>query len=597
MKKVQRMRGELHPCRTMIFLPVLLIVLVIALGPYLVLGTQARVVFHDHLDANFAWAVVLAREGQIFASATDIVAPILGGLERQFLGSQWELYYWIFHLLPPFSALVASEALTRTIAFAGAYQLMRWDILGRSDDKSDAKFTFMIAAGAGAFALLPFWLPGGTTVAGLPLFLWAVFRLRAWQCDAWVLVSSTLCVLLFVFYGSFVLSGIFVLFLLGFLVLFDLLARKKYEAVRLFCVLTVASSLFIAKERWLVALMISERPTSREEFTHRTYGSDKLFETFRTSFLDGQYHADPGTAWPMFSAVAVALLIASVLAVKGSWQDVRRPVKWLFVGLFATGLTALFYALFRWEGFADLPLPGKLSSFNFGRFHWLQPGLWFVSFAAALAIISLGTRSTSIYSGSKPIIRQAGVMLATALCLVQIGINIIALPVYGGSKRALPYEQFLASQQFVEIRQDLAGYTETPKLALLGAHPAIAQYNGFETLGGYVQLYPLDQKHRLREVFRAELDASNKLKRYFDGWGNRAYVFNADLEKCVGNCFADRAPDQIRIRIDVKSLRAEGVTHVLSVSEIANPGKLTLLNAYSSPEGQRGWRFFLYELQ
>ena len=68
-------------------------------------------------------------------------------------------------------------------------------------------------------------------------------------------------------------------------------------------------------------------------------------------------------------------------------------------------------------------------------------------------------------------------------------------------------------------------------MASIGLHPAIAQYNGFYTLDTYNNFYPLSYKHQFRKIIADELDKNPTLKKYFDEWGGRCYLFVAELGK------------------------------------------------------------------
>ena len=51
--------------------------------------------------------------------------------------------------------------------------------------------------------------------------------------------------------------------------------------------------------------------------------------------------------------------------------------------------------------------------------------------------------------------------------------------------------------------------------------------HGFYTVDGYSNNYPLEYKHRFREVIAPEIEKNEEVRVYFDTWGNRCYLFNS----------------------------------------------------------------------
>ena len=69
------------------------------------------------------------------------------------------------------------------------------------------------------------------------------------------------------------------------------------------------------------------------------------------------------------------------------------------------------------------------------------------------------------------------------------------------------------------------------RVASIGLHPAIAQYNGFYTLDSYNNFYPLTYKYQFRKVIENELAKNKTIRTYFDEWGGRRYIFTDELGK------------------------------------------------------------------
>ena len=72
---------------------------------------------------------------------------------------------------------------------------------------------------------------------------------------------------------------------------------------------------------------------------------------------------------------------------------------------------------------------------------------------------------------------------------------------------------------------------EEYRVASIGLHPAIAQYNGFYTLDSYNNFYPLSYKYEFRKIIEKELEKNKTIRIYFDEWGGRCYLFTDELGK------------------------------------------------------------------
>ena len=63
----------------------------------------------------------------------------------------------------------------------------------------------------------------------------------------------------------------------------------------------------------------------------------------------------------------------------------------------------------------------------------------------------------------------------------------------------------------------------------------IAAMNDINIIDGYHTLYQLSYKTRFRKIIEQELNQNEKLKDYFDNWGNRVYVLYSDKNNLLIN--------------------------------------------------------------
>ena len=89
---------------------------------------------------------------------------VLGGLPKAAFDAECDVLALWFRIASPFWAILINDAAMRIVAFVGMLLLLL-DFRVRSP---------LAAFGtAVAFAYIPYWGPGGLSIAGLPLLLWA----------------------------------------------------------------------------------------------------------------------------------------------------------------------------------------------------------------------------------------------------------------------------------------------------------------------------------------------------------------------------------------------------------------------------------------
>ena len=187
--------------------------------------------------------------------------------------------------------------------------------------------------------------------------------------------------------------------------------------------------------------------------------------------------------------------------------------------IFLCGIISIWYGFWFYDGWEPLKQQiGFLREFNFSRFHWLHPLLWYLVFALALKIIAGRNR--------------IGMAIAVLLVTAQVGFVFSHNEGLAERRSGSPtYREFFAEEQYREIRDYISAARH--RVVSIGIHPSISLYNGFYTLDGYSSNYPLSYKHEFRKIIAPELDKSPFYRDYFDSLGgSRCYMF---VEKLMYN--------------------------------------------------------------
>jgi hypothetical protein len=157
-------------------------------------------------------------------------------------------------------------------------------------------------------------------------------------------------------------------------------------------------------------------------------------------------------------------------------------------------------------------------------------------------------------------------------------------------------KQFYATTQFKEIEQYIGKPKNSYRVASIGIHPAIAQYNGFYTLDTYNNFYPLSYKHEFRKIIAKELKKSPILEKYFDDWGGRCYIFVAELGKKYD--FKKNSKVKIHhLQMNTSVFKQMGGQYILSAVPIINAEENGLELKKTFDQKDSAWRIYLYQVK
>ena len=288
----------------------------------------------------------------------------------------------------------------------------------------------------------------------------------------------------------------------------------------------------------------------------------------------------------------------------------QNNTRLLIVLLGASLVISLFYGLYNWAGL--IPLKEKLpilAAFQFERFHWLHPFLWYLIFALTLAVICKGKHGKRIvillivlqllYSQViQPFFSQRlGVFHSQVMANeTRMNVKVIASIMSGRKAGYISYSRFFSKGLFREIGEFIGLDKKNYRVVSIGVFPSIAQYNGFYTLDSYQFNYPIEYKHKFRRIIEKELGKSEKWRRNFDEWGSRCYVFVAELEDEGFLIGKDRDVKVEKLELNTAALKEMGGEYVFSAVEIlnANDTGLTLLKVFEREDSP--WRIYLYSV-
>ncbi|MDZ5473861.1 DUF6044 family protein [Bacillus sp. 31A1R] len=540
-----------------------LFTILLYLSPLFILGENAHIRVHDNLDSNLAWYKVLSRSGELLGSINSTIPQIINGVSRNTYGTEFSGIVWLYHWFPTMVAYFLSQAITRFVAFLGMYVLLKRHFIRKEEHG-------LIRVGVAlAFALTPFWPSGMLSTLGMPLALWAFLNIRNGEKSWWNYLALTLLPL----YSSLVLGFFFFLVAMGIFWLTDLIRKKRWNLPFLFSIAYMTSLYFIVEYRLVSSFLFDTEPNSRDEYFHARLSFWHSIKLSIKNFILGHTHV---MTIHGIVVLPITLMAFYIIVKKRLWSKEK-----VFVYLLALNVALSFwYAFWFYKGW--LPLTERfhfLDTFNFARFHFLRPLIIYISFALALKILLENIQNW----------RKSATLVIIAQIMVLMVFNDEII-----HRKKPSVKEFYAVEMFDEIKNYINLPQENYRVASIGMHPAIAQYNGFYTLDTYNNFYPLKYKYQFRKIIERELAKNKTIRTYFDEWGGRCYIFTAELGKHY--MFKKKSKKKLRnLELNLEPFKAMGGKYIFSAIPIENAhdNGLKLERIFTGEDS--AWKVYLYE--
>ncbi len=549
-------------------LAVAVLLMMVQFLPYILLWDEAYIRIHDTLE-GIDYQNLFAAGMTFDYTAGAKIEQVMNGLPRAAVKTGWSfiaLWHWLFGL---YWGYILNYVLVHLAAFSGMYFLMRKTVL------PDSKHTWLVLGVALCYGWLPVFTMLGMSVAGLPWVAWAFKNLQSengQKPPAWFVL------LFFPFYSDLVWAGLPVLAIGGFFWLYNVLKNRQLNALLLLAT-SLMALLYVGVNWQLFQLTLSPGDfiSHRAEYDYFYNKPLSLWHSLKESafaFLLCHYHVGVFVSVPILLAVGVA------------WRrfGLDKTVAQLLLAILGFSLFYGFYNYIVWLGEGHFEL---LKSFKFERAIVLLPLLWLVLFAVVL-------RQLAAWNGR----------LSIAFLAAQFAICIFAQDEFTQNLRQLTghprkpnFQAFFDEKLFAEIDRHIGLPKESYRVVSLGMHPSVAQYNGFFTLDRHASLYDLRYKRQFREIMAAELAKNASVQKEFDHFGNRCYLYSAELGKDYDAFLCNKnMPRAIcQLGLNAEALCGMGSCYLFSAVEIENAPAIGLRLA-GVFEG-RFWRVLLYKVE
>ncbi len=477
----------------------------------------------------------------------------------------------LFWLLGFFRGYVFNEIIYRLLAFIGFYLLLKYYLM----PKLPRLLPAMIAV---TYIYLPFWSQGGLSISGLPLLTWILLNLYHGDKK----LVSYILLLVYLMYSSLFLTGIFVMAIIGSIIVIRLIFHLNCKRLILPFLLMALVYILVNYPYFLINF-VYKIPTNRAEIQLLSVSFvDALQNLFLTFFIKSHVHAP---SYHQFILLPASLL--SFILILRSRSFTLRPTAILLTSLII--FSALLFALYRFE-----PINNWYTKLGFGfdysRLYFLNPPIWYIIPALGIA-----------YGYQQVTRKKAFLIIILLLIVLQLGIN------YRHSSHVIwsdkpTYCQVMAEEQFDEIEKYLndheLGFSKSnTRIGCIGFQPAVANFNGFKTLGAYCPIYPLHIKQVFMDILKDEMEKNYRLKLYMQKWGSQLYLFDDQIFiNMLDQKYLKRNCKPVTCDLNIAKLKELGVDYLFYTIEVTNAAQKGLKEIYRDTDPYHYYRFYVYAI-
>lgn len=563
-------------------------------------GERSFVAIHDNLDLFVAHNAMMKQADLLFKQ--DALAPMLGGVSRDLLGSEFSLYNILYFFFSPYTAYVMAYVLKLLIGFWGSLLLAK-EVYGKDYGKYKALF-WLIGAG---YAMIPVFPAYGIAFASLPLCLVILRRIYVKPRLLWYGLLFLYPWLSYFSYFGFFLSGYLVCF-----VIIDWIRKRRFSPSFALTVPILAAGYVVWEYRLFSQMLFSDTVTIRSTMVNTDLSVGQVFDTVLEVLVDPGFHAEDSHGYFILPICLIVLVAVNTAYLrrgekKKIWSEPMNLVFFLIL------FNCIVYGCYYYKPFRDLfeTLVPVLTGFQFNRTIYFNPLLWHILFFLVLkaAVDFAGEYNRKKENGanraeSTKSVEHAGntesaecaqyagnpgYTAASVIAVIGTLICMFAPQVYndfysncyhhayelikGQESSQLSYGEFYSEELFDRIKEEI-GY-EGEWAVAYGMHPGVLQYNGIATLDGYLGMYSQEYKEAFRKVIAPALEKSEEFQNTYDIWGARAYVYSGAGENTYEPVRNLELSDQ-NLYIDPAAFQSLGGTWIFSRIALANADELGL---------------------
>lgn len=553
---------------------------------FLLFREESYIQAHDNLDLYISHFQVLKNTDTFFAH--DVMLPMLGGISRNYVGSEFSLYNILFWLLPNFWAYMAGYLLKIAIGI-GSFCLLAKDIYG----EKYAEYRPIILIIAAAYGMIPVYPTYGIAFTSVPIIVYLLRRIYI-HPNVWLYLGVFLYPLLsfFSFFGFFILVYI----VLAVVILW--IKDKRLPKGIMLSLFILAAGYIVFEHRLFKEMLFSDVVTIRSSMVNPDLTFLENVKLVWDVFCRTNFHEQDSHMFWVLPVCIIALVIINTGYIR---RKERKKILTDSCNLTFAFIVfnCLLYGLYNWKAFRDLveTLIPQLTGFQFSRFTFFNPFLWYVLLFLVVKRMYDSRKKLGIWGANGIVIVSAFVVMFVPQMYNDF-YHTCYFNAYSIIKQkevnTLNYREYYSKELFEYIKDEIEYDDEWS--AAYGLNPAVLQFNGIATVDGYLGMYPQEYKEAFREVIAPALSTAEGNRIYYDDWGARAYLFSASDENTYIP-YRDLGLQDQSLQINTDAYRELGGRYIFSSIEISNAAELELELKGVYSHDSSPYTIFLYEAQ
>ncbi len=552
-----------------------IIIVSLSFLPYLFMGEGSVFDIHDQLDETICSYLFSAK---YMFTGIDVYPEMMNGISSGGMLPSAVLFIPLYKFFDLFWAFVIQYYVVTISAFAGMYFLLK-------KITNSSGIALLIGV---IFAMIPFKPVYGLSVVGVPLLILCFWKLYEQKN----LLASFLGILYFGLTTHLVLIGYI---MLTYLFIFDCCMLIKKKGIKKENIYFYFGSIFLGIIYIIVNWELfyelffaaTDFVSHRVEFYYHTEGINAFINIFNCFFYGEGTYA-PSLHWYVILPITV-ISVAGGIRYKKLSDQAKKLYHILSVLWGAIIATAFAYGFFTSAMFSEWQnnQEGILHYFQFERYIWAYPALWWMLAGVSLGILWIDFEKLSnvIKLGLILIMILPSLKLLKTECTLYDNVNQYN---NGSAVTGIPtWEEYFMEDILQEIDEHIGMDKETYRIAHLGLSPAPSLVYGFYTIDGYSNNYSLDYKYDFRMIIEKELEKNESKKKYFDEWGSRCYLFLG--EENPGIRFEN-------VELNYEKMKELGCEYIFSTKEIVVCNdELLLEGVFSSDKSM--YEIWLYHIE
>lgn len=566
------------------------LLLIVQAVVFLVFRENSYIQIHDNLDLFMAHYQMLKNNSAFFGK--DMSVPMLHGISRNLLGSEFLIYNLLYVIFPNFWAYLIGYALKIAVGMF-SFILLAKDIYR---DRYEANKPIIVLVAA-SFALIPVFPTYGLAFTSVPLIVWLLRRLY-YTKEFKKRLLLYLGVFTYPLVSYFSYHGFFILAYMVCAIVILWVKDKKFPKTTAASVVVLSLGYILWEYRLFGAMLFDDTVTIRTTMEHGHVSLGEALAAAGAEFVKASFHSQDSHTYIVLGVCLIGIITINIgyIRRKECRKILTEPAN-LIVGWII--FNVIIFGLYQYAPFRELieKLIPKLNGFEFARTSFFNPFLWYALFAIILVrLYSAGKKAWSRIAEILAVLGLLVVMFVPAMY------NDFYYTCYNQAYRIikhkdttmLNYREFYSENLFEDIKKDIDYEGEWS--AAYGLHPAVLIYNGISTVDGYLGMYSEDYKQQWGRVIAPALENSPSIKDYFEGWGARVSLYSGNDENTYEPVREMKLEDN-RLMVDMDELKKLECRYIFSRINFTNADELNLklLKAYEGNDSP--YTIYVFEVQ